>query len=192
MMAPLRALSRLATLLLLVALAAAGAAVAVGSLSAGGDVSIPGFAGQLDLASLRDQVGGLLGALEGSGPVATRTALAGAAAVVLAVLLILGALWPRRPRVVLLEESERGRLAARRRPLRQLAGALAAEAEGVRPRRVTVRARRAGGGRLGVRAVRDPELPSEDARTRTERALEPLAGGFALRTAVRSRRERRR
>lgn len=191
-MALLRALSRLATLLLLVALAAAGATAAVGSLSAGGDVSLPGFARQLDLPSLRDQVGGLLGALEGPGPVAVRTALAGAAAVVLAVLLIVGALWPRRPRVLVLEEGERGRLAARRRPLRQLASALAAEAEGVRPRRVRVRARRAGGGRLGVRAVRDPELTSDEARTRTERALKPLAGGFALGTSVRSRRERRR
>lgn len=191
-MALLRALARLATLLLLVALAAAGAAVAVCSLREGGDVSLAGLARQLDLASLRDQVGGLLSALEAPGPAGVRTALAGAGAVVLAVALIVGALWPRRPRLVVLEENEQGRLAARRRPLRQLARALAAGAEGVRPRRVSVRMRRAGGARLGVRAVRDPGLPREDARKRTERALAPLADGFALSTAVRSRRDRRR
>jgi hypothetical protein len=189
-MAPLRALSRLVTLLLLVALAAAGAAFAIGSLKINHDLSLPGMAEHLHLARLSHQTGGLIHALEASGPVALRTALTGAGAALLGLLLIAGALWPRRERLVLLEEGDEGRLAARRRPLRRLARALAARAEGVRPSRVRVRAGRRRG--LGVRLVREPGLDPDEARARAESALAPLTGGFALPTAVRSRREWRR
>lgn len=186
----LRALARLATLLVLVALAAAGAAFAVGALKLNHDLSLPGMAERLHLARLSHQTGDLLNALEASGPVAVRTALVGGGVVLLAVLLVVGSLWPRRERLVVLEESEEGRLTARRRPLRQIARALASRAEGIRPSRVRVRAGRRS--RLGVRLVREQELGGEEARSRGEAALTPLTGGFSLPTAVRSRREWRR
>lgn len=189
-MAQLRALARLVALLLLVALAAAGAAFAVGALKISHDLSLPGIAEHLHLPRLSHQTGELIHDLEAPGPMAIRTALAGAAAVVLAAALILGALWPRRPRLVLLEDADEGRMAARRRPLRRLARALAAGAEGVRPSGVRIRAGRRRG--LRVRVVRERDLTGDEARLRAETSLAPLTAAFSLPASIRSRREWRR
>lgn len=183
-----RALTRLVGFLLLAVVSIAGAVVAVGSLQSSGDLSLPGLAKRVRLPGLRDQVGGFLAALEGHGPVALASALGGAGAVAAGVILLVGVLWPRRERLVLLSRGSQGDLSARRRALSQAAGALAEQTQGVRVRRARMRPRRrGGGGRLRLRASRAASLSEEEVREHTAAALAPLTDTFALRASVRSK-----
>jgi Family of unknown function (DUF6286) len=184
----LRALVRLVSFLLLLMLAVLGGAVAPFSIQ-GGDtgLSIPALAEIVRLPELRETLDGFLRALEGSGPVAAMTLLGATAAFLLGVLLLIGVLVPRRERMVALDSSERGKLAARRRPLAQLATALAERAEGVTQARVRVRPRRASGGRVDVRAERTPAAEPESVKQAVAQALEPLTGPFKLKARSSSR-----
>lgn len=188
----LRAIARLATFLLLAALAIAGGAVAVFSLGASGDLSLPGLAERAQLPEARDEVGDFLRALEASGPVAWRSALGGLAALVAGALLLAGALWPRRERLVILDRTAAGTLAARRRALSRAAAALVGQLRGVRVRRARVRPhRRQRGGRLTLRVSHPLSLPREEVRARATAALEPLTERFPLRPSVRAKSEGR-
>jgi len=91
----LRALARLVTFLLLLALAIVGLAVAVLGLS--------WLAELVGLPTLEKEAGRLLGAVEADGSVAVVSALSGLGAMVLGVLLLIGALTPRRERLVVLD-----------------------------------------------------------------------------------------
>ncbi len=184
----LRALVRLVSFVLLLALALVGAAIALFSIQ-GGDtgLSIPSLAQIVQLPELRGTLDDFLAALERPGPVAAMTLLVAVGAVVLGALLLIGILLPRRERMVTLDSSERGMLAARRRPLAQLAAALAERVEGVTQARVRVRPRRTSGGRLKVRADRTRAAQPESVKQSIAHALEPLTGPFELRARTSSR-----
>ena len=184
----LRAVVRVLTFLLLLALAIAGLAVAVFSLGSGsGDFSLPGLAGLIGLPELRDEVGTLLARLEAPGGTAAVAAACGLGAIALGTCLLLGALWPRRERLVLLERDEQGTVAARRRVLASVAGALAEQPRGVTEAKVRVRPGRRRGGRLSVRAYHSRLHTSDDVRRREEAALAPLTEDLGMRASVRAR-----
>ncbi len=186
---PLRALVRLTAFTLLVALAALGMATAVFSLQ--GDsraLSLPTLARHLRLPDLRGVVGDYLSSLEHAGPTAWISVGAGAAAVALGLLLLAGALAPRRERVLVLEDEGGARLAARRRPLAQIAGTLAEQERGVTVAKTRLRPSRwRAGGRLRVTAFHPRNRPGEEVAARVSGAVAPLTAGFRLRTRVRAR-----
>lgn len=179
----LRGLARLVTFLLALALAITGAAAALFSVQGGdGDLSLSGLARLVGLPELREQVGELLAAVEQPGSVALYSALGGVAALAAGVLLLIGALWPRRERLVVLARGEDGVLAARRRALGQAATTLAEQVRGVDARRVRLRPARRGraGGRLKLKAVHASSSAESEVRQRVVEGLEPLTAGFAL------------
>jgi hypothetical protein len=190
----LRAATRLVTFVLLTILAACGLAIAIFSIGSSrtGDFSLPGLARLVHLGDLRDQVGELLDDLAANGPVAGIAALCGLGAVALGLLLLVGALWPRRERMVILERSGEGTLAARRRVLGRVAGALAEQTRGVTATKVKVAPGRRRGGRLVVRADHSRSQEPRDVRQRTQLALAPLTEPFRLRARVHPRLGRRR
>lgn len=183
-MASIRALGRLLTLLLLAALALAGLAVAVFSI---GSDSLPALAGYLQLPALRDTVGGWLDGLETSDSVVWWSVLGGGIAMVIGALLLLAHLLPQRERLVVLEESQDGRIAARRRPLAQAAASLTERQRGVLGVESRVRTRRFGASRLSVSTTRAGSSSAADVEQRAGTAIAPLAGDFGLRTRVRSK-----
>jgi len=186
----LRAVTRLITFLLLAALALAGLAVAVFCIEGGRNgLSLPALARQVHLPQLRHEVGAFLHALEASGPVAKLSALGGLGAVALGVLLLVGVLRSRRERLALLEAGEQGTLAARRRPLSQVASALVEQVRGMTQTRARVRPRRRGhGGRLLVRIDQPRGTATDDAtKQRVASAVTPLTEPFGLRLRVRVR-----
>lgn len=185
----LRALARLVTIALLALLALAGLAAAVSSIRGGtGPLSLPWLAEQLHLADLRDAVASFRDGLEGSGTAPLVSALGGAAAVLVGLLLLAGLLVGRRERLVTLDTREGGaRLTARRRPLGQVAATLVEQVRGVSASRVKVRPRRRGGGRMRVTAHRVRNVEAEAVRSGAEEALAELTSAFALRARVRAR-----
>jgi len=184
----LRAIARLVAFLLLVMLAVVGLAVAVTSLGSGGGFSIPGLAELVNLPQLEDRVGDLFDQLESPGSAEAVPALAGLGGLAVGILLLVGALWPRRERLVTLEEGSEGTLAARRRALAQIAGALAEQARPVSATKVRVRPRRRGrGGRLEVRAVHPRSAEAAEVERQATGSLEPLTSAFALEAKVRPR-----
>lgn len=186
----LRAVTRLFTFLLLTALALVGLAVALFCLEGGREgLSLPALARQVHLPQLRHDVGRFLHTLEGSGPVAKLSALGGLGVAALGVLLLVGVLRSRRDRLALLEAGEQGTLAARRRPLGQVASALVEQVRGISPTRARVRPRRRGrGGRLYIRIERPAGAASHDAaKQQATSALSPLTEPFGLRPRVRVR-----
>lgn len=189
-----RALTRLIALVVLVALALAGLAAAVFCIEgADGTLSLPSLASDLHLADLRDSVGSFLGSLEGHGPVAVVAALSGAGAVLLGAVMLIGALMPGRERLVTLSDGDDGVIAARRRALGQAVTALAEQPRVVLGARARVRpSRRDAGGRLRVRADRDPETADREAVDAVAAALQPLTGALSLHPRVRTRARRRR
>lgn len=184
----LRALARLVTFVLLVALAAIGLATAIFALGGSGDLSIPGLASLGGLPELEDQAGRLLGAVEADGSIAVLSALAGLGSAALGVLLLVGALAPTRERLVVLEKSDEGTLAARRRPLTQAARALVEQTRGVTASKVKLRPRRGErGGKLSIRVAHssasDPSRIADEATA----SVGQLEKAFELKTRVRPR-----
>jgi Family of unknown function (DUF6286) len=185
----LRAMARLVTFVLLAVLAACGLGIAIFSIgwSRTGDFHLPGLARVLHLGELRQQVGELLHDLTSPGPVAGITALCGLGGLALGLLLLVGALWPRRERLVILDRSQEGTLAAKRRVLGRVAGALAEQTRGVTATKVKVSPGRRRGGRLSVRADHTRTQEPNDVRQRTQLALAPLTEAFGLRARVQPR-----
>lgn len=184
-----RALARLVTFLLLAALAVSGLAVALFSLGSGaGDFSLPGLARLAGLPALSGDVARLLNAVEADGSLAKLSALAALGAILLGGVLLIGALSPRRERLVVLSEDEEGQLAARKRPLGQVAAALAEQARGVTATKVRLRPARSGsGGRLGVLASHPRTADPAEVKRQAQTSLAPLADAFSLKTRVRAR-----
>jgi len=184
----LRALSRLAALCLCAALALSGLALAIFAIGGDGTISLPALARDLRMPDLFDAVGERLRRLElGERPVAWLTLLVGAAAILAGLALLAGVLLRRRERLFVLEQSEQGRLAARRQTLAQLVAALAEQAQGVTRAKVRLRPRHRGhGGRLTVSASRSMSASDAEAVDRTTQAIAPLTEPFALRTRVRA------
>jgi ABC-type multidrug transport system fused ATPase/permease subunit len=185
----LRAVTRLVTLVLLAVLSVCGSAIAIFSIgwSRTGDFNLPGLARLAHLGDLRDQVGELLHDLAGPGPVAAIAVLCGLGALAVGLLLLMGALWPRRERLVILDRGDEGTLAARRRALARVASALAEQTRGVTATKVRVRPGRWRGGRLAVRADHSRIQQPHDVRRHTQLARAPLTEAFGLRARVQPR-----
>lgn len=184
----LRGLVILLAFVLLVALALLGLAVAVFCVQGGSEgLSLATLADLLWLPELRDEVGGWLRALEADGPVALLSLLGGVVAMLVGLALLAGVLVPRRERLVTLEATPTGTLAARRRPLAAAAGMLAEQARGVTAARVRARPRRTSGGTLRVRAQRTRPTDPRAARRAVEDRLRPLTEPFKLRSRVQVR-----
>lgn len=183
----LRALARLVTFVVLVALAVAGLTAAVFSLGSSGSFSLPGLAQLVRLPALRDEVGRLLGAVEASGPLAGFTALCGLGSALLGLLLLVGALRSRRERLAVLERTDEGMLAARRRPLGRVAAALVEQVRGVTATTVKLRPGRRGGGRLAVEAVHSRTTDPEQVRAGGQEMLASLTEAFGLKARIRPR-----
>ncbi|MCA1700476.1 MAG: hypothetical protein LC790_16885 [Actinobacteria bacterium] len=186
----LRAIDRVIALLLLLALALLGLATAIFSIQ--GDtraLSLPTLARHFHLPRLRELVGDFLSHLEAGGPVAWVSVGGGVAAIALGMLLLVGALAPRRERLVVLEQNGDARLAARPRPLAQIAGALVEQVRGVTDERTRVRPQRVGrSGRLSVSAYHSHAFSAPDIEQRASAAVTTLADAFSLRLRVRARR----
>ncbi|HZN88732.1 MAG TPA: DUF6286 domain-containing protein [Thermoleophilaceae bacterium] len=184
----LRLIVRLVGFLLFVALALTGAAVAIFSIQ-GGDtgLSIPALADLVGLPDLGQTTDDFRAQLEAEGAAATRSALGGLAAIALGVVLLVGALAPTRERLLTLEDSEEGRLAARGRPLSQFAKTLTERVDGVTDAKVKARAGRFGHGHLKVRADRTRPSERREVCAGIETALEPVSRGFGLRNRISTR-----
>ena len=177
----LRAIARLAAFLVLLALALLALVVALVAL-------LPSLAEAFGLIALREAAGAYLAALEAPGEVALMSLLSGLAAVLAALLLLVGALSRAREPLVVSDEGRDGRLAARRRPLSQMAEALVGGDTGVTAANARVRpARKGRGGRLDVSASHSRTESAGDIERDAAAALAPLAEGFGLRTRVRPR-----
>jgi hypothetical protein len=185
----LRAVARFVVLVLLVALALAGLAAAVFSIQ-GGDrpLSLPGLAEHIRLVEVEETVGDYLDQLEADGPLAKASALAGAGAVLAGLLLLLGVLAPRRERLVVFDDGEAGRLAARRRTLARVAEALAEQARGVTEAKARVRPRgRLRKGRLRVTVSHPRNYRDSEVEERVLSAVSPLVDSSGLKPRVEAR-----
>ena len=180
-----RLIARVLGFVVLVALAAAGILLAVFCIGTGTHgPSLGGLARLLSLGSVRHSVAHWLTRLEGPGSVAVIPGLCGLGAIALGLLLIAGVIIPRRERLVQLAQDERGAVAARRRPLAQIATALVEQVRGVGEARVRVRPFRRSGGRLAVRASRTPSTDADAVRRAVGQQLEPLTQPFKLKARV--------
>jgi len=170
----LRALVRLLGFLLLIALALVALGFALAAL----------FGDQLGVQLKGSSVSGWLERLEGNGTQVPE-AVIGGGMVLLGLLLLIGALAPRRERRAVLEQGEDGTLDARRRPLAQMFTALAERTRGVTHVKAKLRlGRRARHGRLLLRAERPRTTDSEAVREGVRSAVGELAAAFGLKTRV--------
>jgi hypothetical protein len=180
-----RTLARVVGLLVCVVLSLGGLVVAVFCIGTGTHgPSLGGLARLLSMPSVRDTVGSWLARVEAPGSVAVIAGLCGLGAIALGLLLIAGVLVPRRERLVQLAENDRGKLAARRRPLAQVATALIESVRGVSEARVRVRPLRGKGGRLSVRASRTAHADADEVRRAVGEQLDSLTAPFKLKARV--------
>ena len=170
----LRALVRLLGFLLLIALALVGLGFALAALL--GD--------QLGVQLEGSATSRWLERLEGNGTQVLE-AVIGGGMVLLGLLLLIGALAPRRERRAVLEQGEHGTLDARRRPLAQMFTALAERTRGVTHAKAKLRlGRRARHGRLVLRAERPRTTESTAVREAVRSDVGELAAAFGLKTRV--------
>jgi hypothetical protein len=185
----LRTLSRLVGMLLMLVLALAGLALALYCLDGVFGLGSARPDRLLGLVSVRNRVGRFLDQLGVSGPTARLALLCGLAAMLLGVLLVVGTVRRRRSRVAILDTVGGGTLAARPRPLRAIARALAERADGAtavtRPKLAL--SRRGRGGRLTVRASRARTSEENEVRSEIASRLEPVTEPFGLRPRIRVR-----
>lgn len=183
-----RAAARLLAFVLLVALAVAGLAAAVFCIGKGRDtLSLHNLADIVALPQARDQVGDFLDTLEAPGSTAVLSALGGLAAMAVGLVLLIGVLVPRRERLVALTRTQDGTIAARRRPLGQIAEALVEQTRGITDAKAKVRPRRRAGGRIKMRIDRTRRADDRDVKAGARQALEPLTNPFKLRARIQSR-----
>ena len=174
----LRALTRLIALVVLLAGALASAAVALSALS--GSDGLVARAKTAGLPGFRDDVSRDLLQLE-AGTASNTVTLVAAGVVLLSVLVIAGALVPRRQRLVALKADDT--LAARRRVIGTALRTLARQASDVTGAKSRVRRRRA---RIAAThaVAADGKATRADLRAR----LTPVAEPFGLKLRVQSRR----
>lgn len=185
MIALARTLARVVGFVVCVLLAVAGLVLAVFCIGTGTHgPSLGGLAKLLSLPSVRDTVGQWLRGLEQPGSDAVLAGVCGLGAIALGLVLIVGVLVPRRERLVQLAENERGKLAARRRPLAHVATALVEPVRGVHEVRVRVRPFRSAGGRLSVRASRTVRADADEVRRAVAAQLESLTAPFKLKARI--------
>ncbi|GAC1525195.1 MAG: hypothetical protein NVS2B6_12320 [Thermoleophilaceae bacterium] len=187
MIALARALVRLVSFVLLLALATSGLAIAVFSIEGGKTgLSAQGLAKLVHLPQLRQTVAHFLHALEAGGSIALVALAAGLGAILLGLVLLVGVVVPRRERLLELSNDGAGRISARRRPLAQVARALIEPAKGLTEASVSVRPRRSSGGRVRVSAAHTRSARPADVEGEARRRLEGLTGEFKLRARIRT------
>jgi hypothetical protein len=188
-----RALARLLAVVLAAGLAAGGLAAALFSIQGGSaTLSLPGLARLLHLGDLQATVGAWLAALEAGGPVARVAALAGAGAMALGVLLLLGVLARRRERLIVMRDGDDGRIAARPRAVGQAAVALGERSRDVLRATDRTTARRRGvGGRLRLTLYHARSADGAGMAAAGRARIQGLADAFSLRADVRDRVPRR-
>jgi hypothetical protein len=188
----LRLLAAVVGFLLLTAIAVGGVIVAIFCIRGGtATLSLHHVASLISLPDLRDKLGPWLESLEADGPAAALAALCGAGAILLGIGLIIGALVPRRERVLVIDRTDRGTISARRRAT---AGALSDLAE--KPREIiSAKAkvspnRSRTGGRVRLKLT---EAAGTDERPKAEQArtdLKDLAEALSLKLQTVRRRPR--
>lgn len=184
----LRALSRSVAFVLLVAMSVACLAAAVFSLPSG-ESGLTKLGELTQTTQVADQTGRFIDRMErgtASDDAAGFAALAG----VIGLVLVAGAVLPRRERTLPLEDDAEGRIAARRRPLQGAVGALASGPAGVTRVKARVRGRyRRPGGRARVNVGRGPGADPTALVAQVRERVDGLTGPFSLRTKVRSHRD---
>lgn len=189
----LRLLAAVLAFALLIAIAVGGIVVAIFCIRGGtATLSLHHLSSLLSLPDLRDKIGPFLESLEASGPAAAIAALCGAGAILLGVALLLGALVPRRERILIVERSDRGTIAARRRPAGSALADLAEKPREVLSAKAKVSPNRS---RTGGRArLKLTEAAGTDERPKAEQArtdLGDLAEALSLKLQTVSRKPRR-
>jgi hypothetical protein len=187
-MSLLRALARMVGVVWMLVLALFGLAVAmycVDALVGLGSIRPDRL---LHLPSARDHVGRFLDQLAAPGSIAGLALLCGLGAMLLGILLLVGLFGRRRQRLVILDhEPGTGAIAARRRPLGEMARALGEPAEGAtrvqRPKLAL--SRRGRGGTLKVDATRARSTNPQELTAAIQHAVEPITEPFGLRAHVR-------
>jgi hypothetical protein len=144
----------------------------------------------LDLPSVRRHVGRFLGQVAAPGSTAGLALLCGLGAMVLGILLLIGILGRRKQRVAILEQDDQtGAIAARPRPLADMARTLAEAAHGAtNVQRPKLSLSRAGtGGTLTIDTTRTRTTDSRELTAAIHQAVEPIIDPFSLRPRVRVR-----
>lgn len=182
----LRAVTRVVGILWTLVLALAGLAVGLYCLSRLVSLGAANPPRLLHLPAVRRHVGHFLDQLAAPGPTAGLALVCGLGAMAIGILLLVGLLGPRRTHLAILDGDGEGRLAARPRAVRELARALAGQADGAtqvrRPRVVLSRSGRRG--RLIVRAARTPTGESAEVQRAVAERLTPLTESFHLRPRI--------
>ena len=189
----LRLLAAVLGFLLLVVIAVGGLVIALFCLRAGdATLSLPHLASLLTLDDLRDTVGDWLSSLGASGPAAALAALCGAGAVLLGIALIVGAMMPRRERILVIERGDCGTIAARRRAAGNALVSLAERPREILGAKAKVRPnRKRPGGRVRIKLT---EAAGTDERSSAEQArteLNELGEALSLKVQSVSRKPRR-
>jgi hypothetical protein len=189
----LRLLAAVVGFILLVVVAVGGVVVAIFCIrGATATLSLHHLASLISLPALRNKVGPFLSSLEADGPAAALAALCGAGAILLGIALLFGALMPRRERVLIVERSDRGTIAARRRAAGNALVDLAERPREVIGAKAKVSPNRS---RTGGRArLKLTEAAGTDERPKAEQArtdLKDLAESLSLKLQTSSRRPRR-
>ena len=171
-------------------LAIVGGAAAVFCIQGGhGTLSLSKLASDARLPQLRDDIATLLDRLTAHGPVAVVAALAGLGAVLLGVVMVVGALLRTRQRAFTLSADDAASIGAQRRALAQVAGALAEQPAAIRRARARARPwRRRIGGRLKVRAEYWAQTSTkEEATAAVRESLSGLTDSLPLELRIRVR-----
>lgn len=176
-----RALTRVVALVVLPLAAVVAVAFAVAAIA--GENETRKLADSTGLTDAWREVGPFLDRTAPSGDTAAVVAAAGA--VVLGIVLLIGALAPSRERE--LQLVDRSDLRIRRRALRSALQATVGRVLGVTATKVRLRPRRRrGGGRIVVRVTRTPRADAGAIDSALTERLGPLSGAFSLRTKVRT------
>jgi hypothetical protein len=189
-MALLRVLGRMVGVAWMLVLALVGLAVAmycVDALVGLGSVRPDRLLG---LPGVRRHVGRFLDQVAAPGSTAGLALLCGLGAMLLGIVLLIGVLGRRKQRLVILEQHDQtGAIAARRRPLCEMARALAEPADGATSvkRPTLALSRRGTGGTLRVNATRTRGTDPRELSSGIEHAVKPITEPFGLKPRVRVR-----
>jgi hypothetical protein len=189
-MALLRVLARMLGVVWMLVLALFGLAVAMYSVDALVGLGSVRPDRLLGLPAVRRHLGRFLDQVAAPGSTAGLALVCGLGSMLLGILLLIGVLGRRRQRLVMLEQDRRtGTIAARRRPLGDMARSLAEPAEGAtsirRPRFAL--SRRGTRGTLKLSATRARAADPRALTTAIEQAVKPIAEPFGLKPQVRVR-----
>ncbi len=186
----LRPLARLIGALWMLVLALFGLAVAMYCFDAVVSLGSARPDRLLGLQGVRRHVGRFLDQVAAPGSTAGLALLCGLGAMLLGVLLLVGVAGRRKQRLVVLEhDRQTGAVAARTKPLREMAWTLAQQARGatsVKRPQLSL-SRRGTRGRLTMNATRARTTEPQELKDAVVRAVEPISEPFNLKPRVRVR-----